>query len=418
MKAITFLGIKPTETCYLFPDGREHVAPYFGVALARFLPELQLRVLVTEATRSHFEQIFLPQVEDYVADVQPIPIPDGRSDNELWDIFQAVVNGVETGESVVFDITHGFRSLPFLSFLSVAYLRTVKQIALQGVFYGNLEASDRSGEISRTPVIDLTRFVELFDWMIGADRFVRFGDARDLAKLLDERHRQMKPDPLTADKAELSAWNNSPVKQTASSLTRASRALRVVRPTEAMDASAQVCAQLPAALASSAALAQPFTLLGHHMLESFKPIALDRQTQQRNPQQALSTERRLIGWYLERNQVFQAVALAREWLISWAMVRLGMQEDLLGKSARSSVEKELGQALQQRQQKTIDVATEETQVDLGALPSREEVVQLYGELGDLRNDLMHAGKRKGALPAQKVEEKAHKLYGRLKALPC
>jgi hypothetical protein len=185
-----------------------------------------------------------------------------------------------------------------------------------------------------------------------------------------------------------------------------------------MDASAQVCAQLPAALASSAALAQPFTLLGHHMLESFKPIALDRQTQQRNPQQALVTERRLIGWYLDRNQVFQAVALAREWLISWAMVQLGMQEDLLGKNTRSSVEKELGQALQQRKQKTTDVAAEETQVDLSALPSHEEIVQLYGELGDLRNDLMHAGKRKGALPAQKVEERAHTLYGRLKALPC
>ncbi len=419
MKAITFLGATAAhETTYVLADGREHTAPFFGVALARFIPDLTMRVFVTEnAKETHLER-FLNLVEDNVIDVQPVDIPDGGNDEELWRIFQAVVDAVEPEEAVVFDITHGFRSLSFLSFLAVAYLRVVKKIRLEAVLYGNFEARDRSVTPHRAPVIDLTRFVELFDWMVGANRFVRFGDARDLARLLNARHQSIKPDPRTAGKADLSAWNDSPVKKTASSLMRASRALRVVRPAEAMDASARICKQLPAALETSTALAQPFALLGDHVLESFAPIALGAEEQKADPLRALTTERALISWYLERNQIFQAVALAREWLVSWTMTQLGMQDSLLKKSAREAIERALGLELQKRKAKSTGAPAKEALPDLGSLPSSDEVVRLYGELGDLRNDLMHAGKREHVLPADEVEKRAEALYRRLEALVC
>jgi len=316
MKAVTFLGATTAyETTYVLDDGREHTAPFFGVALARFVPDLEMRVFVTEKAReTHFAR-FEALVEDYVADVQPVDIPDGNTDAELWTVFQKVVDVVAPEESVSFDITHGYRSLPFLAFLSAAYLRTVKRARLEAVYYGNFEARDKSTP-PRAPVIDLTRFVELFDWMVGADRFVRFGDARDLANLLHTQHERIKPDPRTADKAAMSAWSGSPLKRAASNLTRASRALRVVRPADAMDASERIRAQLPDAVRSSQELARPFTLLSQHILDSFAPIALSEKEQKRDPAQALAIERNLIGWYLERNQTFQAVALAREWLIS------------------------------------------------------------------------------------------------------
>ncbi|MDW8147537.1 MAG: TIGR02221 family CRISPR-associated protein [Roseiflexaceae bacterium] len=201
MKAITFLGIRPTETCYVFPDGREHVAPFFGVALAQFIPNLSMRVFVTEAVYQLYNDNFLPAVKGNVKDAQPVRIPDGRNDLELWEIFQTVIDAIEPEEAVIFDITHGFRSLPFLSFLAAAYLRVVKNIRLEGVYFGNFEARDQSVTPHRTPVLDLTAFVELLDWMVGADYFVRFGDARDLARLLQAQHERIKPDPHTASKA-------------------------------------------------------------------------------------------------------------------------------------------------------------------------------------------------------------------------
>lgn len=416
MKAITFLGATTAyETTYVLDDGREHTAPFFGVALARFVPDLKMSVFVTKLAREKHLARFEALVEDYVANLEPIDIPDGGDDEELWTVFQKVVDAVEPQEAVIFDITHGYRSLPFLSFLSAAYLRTVKRVRLGAVYYGNFEARDTSVTPNRAPVIDLTRFVELLDWMIGADRFVRFGDARDLAELLQAQHARSKPDPSTASKAEMAAWSQSPVKHTANNLTRVSRALRVVRPAEAMDASYTVYTQLPAAIRSIEALARPFAPLSEHVAESFAPIACDLQAQKENPVQTLQIEGKLIAWYLERNQTFQAVALAREWLVSWIMVQVGMVDRLLEKEAREIVERAIGRQVQRLRNMTVQVQ-DDAQLDLSGFPNISDVAQLFSDLGDLRNDLMHAGKRKGALEANSVEEKVQKLWKKLQML--
>ncbi len=418
MKAITFLGAATAyETTYVLANEREHTAPFFGAALARFIPDLTMRVFVTEKAKEMHLDRFLSLVEDYVADVQPVDIPDGGNDADLWRIFQAVVDAVEPEEAVVFDITHGFRSLPFLSFLAAAYLRVVKKIRLEAVLYGNFEARDQSVTPHRAPVIDLTRFVELFDWMVGADRFVRFGDARDLAQLLNAQHERIKPDPHATDKRAMSAWGNSPLKHTANNLTRASRALRVVRPAEAMDASKRIRTQLPEAVQSSQELARPFALLSQHLLDSFAPIALSEAEQKRDPRRTLVVERELIAWYLERNQTFQAVALAREWLISWMMVQVGMAEQLMDKDARLRAERSIGQRVQRLKAKASEERQEEDYVlDVSAIPNVDEVAQLFNQLGELRNDLMHAGKRKGALTAETVENKVQTLWSQLRVL--
>ncbi|WP_298402269.1 TIGR02221 family CRISPR-associated protein [uncultured Chloroflexus sp.] len=409
MKAITFLGIKPTETCYVFPNGQEHTAPFFGLALAQFIPNLIIRVFVTTATSQLYEKEFRPAVQ--CQGVEPIHIPDGRDDAELWEIFQRVVNSIDEGEEVIFDITHGFRSLPFLSFLAAAYLRKAKKIQLKHVFFGNFAARDQSVTPNRTPVLDLTNFVELLDWMVGADLFVRFGDARDLANLLRAQHKRVKPDPKTASKDEMSAWNNSPIKTTADNLTTVSQALRVVRPAEVMKVSRQICQQLPEAISSVGSLAKPFQPLAQQVVDSFQKIACGDHE--------LEAERELIGWYLERDQIFQAVALMREWLVSWVMVQLGMSDQqLLEKEARANVEKVLGKAIREVRGADPEKGEEHTD-DLSKLqtPVRKKVVNLYNQIGDLRNDLMHAGKRKESKSAKIVEQQAKKLYEEIKKLP-
>ncbi|MGC8950153.1 TIGR02221 family CRISPR-associated protein [Chloroflexus sp.] len=405
-KAITFLGVRPQETCYVFPDGREHVAPFFGLALAQHLPDLDLVVFTTELTAQFYRQYF---ASAQVASIRAVSIPDGRDDDELWRIFQNVVEVIEPNEAVVFDITHGFRSLPFLSFLAAAYLRKVKAIQLKHVFFGNFEMRDQSVTPHRTPVLDLTNFVELLDWMVGADLFVRFGDARDLATLLHTQHNRVKPDPKTASNDEMAAWNKLPIKATANNLTKVSKALRVVRPAEVMEVSKQIYQQLPNAISSVGSLAMPFEPLAKQVINSFQKIALGDNE--------LKAEWELISWYLERDQIFQAVALMREWLVSWVMVQLGKDGELLEKKERQLVEQALGAAVQAQSGGTGKEEKEEIHVNLNAIPSLKEVIDLYNQLGDLRNDLMHAGKRKHQLSAEKVEKHVKNVFDQLQKLP-
>ncbi len=103
------------------------------------------------------------------------------------------------------------------------------------------------------------------------------------------------------------------------------------------------------------------------------------------------------------------------------MVQLGKGEQLLNKSDREQVERALGAAAQQRRRKSAEeekaADDRRTSIDLSTIPSNEEVIKLFEQLGDLRNDLMHAGKRENALSAQNVENHVQKLRVQLEQLP-
>ncbi|RLT34946.1 MAG: TIGR02221 family CRISPR-associated protein [Chloroflexi bacterium] len=410
MKAITFLGATQAhETTYVMPDGREQTAPFFGVALARFYPDLSMQVFVTEKARQMHWADFQRLTEDFVAELEPVDIPDGANEAQLWTLFQSVVDAVDDGEQVIFDITHGFRSLPFLSFLAAAYLRTVKRIELEAVLYGNFEARDQTVKPNRAPVIDLTEFVALLDWMTAADRFIRFGDAQDLARQLE----RTKPDYRRVSKEALSDWSNS-VGKVASAMSQLSLSLRLLRPYAAMTGSDALRSRLLDAAGSHSANPRPFQILSRRVSEAYAPLALTESQIDQDPIGLLGIERELVSWYLDRNQLVQAVAVAREWVVSWAMIHLGHRE-FLDRDAREGVEGLLGQAIQAQKQN----GTNPSQANslLASLPGVDRAVDIYAQLGNVRNDLMHAGKRKGALTAKTLDRKARELCSRLDELP-
>lgn len=410
MKAITFLGAtKAWETTYVMPDGREHTAPFFGAALARFYPGLSMKVFVTEKAREMHWDHFQRLTEDFVAEMDPVDIPDGADEAQMWTLFQSVVDAVDDREEVIFDITHGFRSLPFLSFLAAAYLRTVKHIELEAVLYGNFEARDQTVTPQRAPVIDLTEFVSLLDWMTAADRFIRFGDAQDLARQLEGS----KPDHHTASKEVMSDWTRN-VGRIAGTLAQLSQSLRMLRPRDAMIGSALLRARLLDAAGSAAVHPRPFQVLSRQISDAYSPLALDEQQIVNDPAAELAVERELLHWYLERSQLVQAAAVGREWIVTWVMLHLNYT-DILDQDTRRGVEDLLGSAIQER--KRSGVLPSQTKSVLTPIPAIDSAIDLYGQLVNTRNDIMHAGKRKGAMPVKTLDQKVRELCRRVDDLP-
>jgi CRISPR-associated DxTHG motif protein len=58
--------------------------------------------------------------------VEWVDIPEGRSEQELWEIFDRVASAVDEGDTILLDITHAFRSIPMIVFAVAAYLRRTK----------------------------------------------------------------------------------------------------------------------------------------------------------------------------------------------------------------------------------------------------------------------------------------------------
>lgn len=421
MKAISFLGAGPAfETTYCLPDGREHTAPFFPAALVRFYPVDTLLVFVTAGARAMHYAHLAALAEDFVAAIVPVDIPDGRDETELWQIFSTVADAVQPDDRVIFDITHGFRSLPFLSFLAAAYLRAVKRVTLEAVLYGALEAGDRSVKPARAPVFDLSRFVTLLDWLTAADRFVRFGDARDLADLL--RDRAATPVHLAAAAGDRAA------QQTANTLKRAATAmenvalpLRLTRPLEMMAAAASFDQALAAAQPAFSQWAPPLALVAGEVRSAYAPFGLAAPLDAANLAQSLAIQRDLVLWYLEKEQIIQAATLGQEWLLSWTMASLGegpLDNQLKRQQISSLLGAEAKRLREEREQsKRSGEAISFVAPRLERVPQPVRTLDLFNQLGQVRNDLNHAGFREGRMAAAALAARTGELCLQLMDLP-
>ena len=115
-----------------------------------------------------------------------VKMPEGRSKEEIWQIFNVLFSCVNEGDEIWLDVTHGFRSIPMLVLTAVPYLRLLKKAEVKSITYGAYEAKGSDGTV---PIFDLTDFVGLMDWTNAAGNFVRYGIFDDCKKLMEEANR-------------------------------------------------------------------------------------------------------------------------------------------------------------------------------------------------------------------------------------
>ena len=225
---VTFLGksreSKDTgyrKTVYQFPDGATDETAFFGLALSRHLKPDAIVILGTHssqwdvlvenlaeegeaedvriqlieaATSGNVTQSLLDDVAPLMkrsvdCDVHPRLIPFGQDERQQYAILDAVADAVPNGD-VSFDLTHGFRHLGMVGFLSAFMLERVRDLTVRGLWYGALDMTrDRI-----TPVLELDGLVRVRRWVDALNQFDATGDYGVFAKLLID-------DGVPADKA-------------------------------------------------------------------------------------------------------------------------------------------------------------------------------------------------------------------------
>jgi hypothetical protein len=407
MNLLTFLGTADyKETTYVLND-RRYTTHYCPAAIAHFYhPETSLVVVTKDAKAKHFESLAdeISQVTRPVA----VPIPDGHSEADLWRIFEALTQTVSEGDELIVDITNGFRSLPFLSFLAVAFLRLARRVNVQYIYYGAYDARNKANE---SPIFNLTPFVTLLDWTIATDRFTRFGDASDLAALLREG---IPPGPEMRDDLYAREVGNG-LKSAAKAMEDVSLALRLTRPLETMQASHTLVQLLQQAAPAITQKAPPFGLLAEQIQSSYQPLAQANPLQQSNWQENLIIQLNLIDWYLEKGQVVQALTLAREWLVS-ALIYHFKGESLINKTVRLPIEDALNNEAERLRGGNRPSKETIYQASFQALSNHEEIGKLWDQLGNLRNDIAHVGMKPHPGQADILRKNAQQLFPRLQTL--
>ena len=327
MKAFTFLGKGPLyKSTYVF-DGEECETQFFAEAIVKFFSPDSLYFFATESAEKEpvsndnkCERLkFLMELLGKETEIVPIQIEEGADEEELWKIFDTVVGEIKDNDKVLFDITHGFRSLPFLTFLALAYVRNVRNgVEIERVIYGAFDAVDRDNP--RKPVFDLTPFVSLLDWLGAVTMFQRTGDARPIAGLV--------PGDI------------------ASALTDLSNALLTNRTLEAQSAAMNFNRFI-----SDDSQRPPFQMLVDQLRKSYWKMAVDKPSEK--PKDSLKAQYEQIKWYMKNQHYLQAITLMREWLISFEC--FFYEGHWLQRDTREDAQKGLNEPYKDIQEEVIDL---------------------------------------------------------------
>jgi len=119
-------------------------------------------------------------------------IPYGMDEKEQSEILEIMAKDVHAEDQVSLDLTHGLRHLPMLGLLSAMYLQTLKQVSINGIYYGALELTENE----KTPVMRLDGLLKIADWINALHGFDKTGDIAPFSKLLQQ-------EGMVAETAEL-----------------------------------------------------------------------------------------------------------------------------------------------------------------------------------------------------------------------
>jgi len=302
-KIITFLGVRPIETKYEY-DGRTYTGRVFPEALRQFVPYDEMLVFVTpEAQASTWP------VLDALGDkrIRRIPIDKGQSVQEMWKWFDKILDRVADHDTVIFDITHGLRSIPFLVFVFAAFLKAARNVTIKAIYYGAYELGNPN-EGKPAPVIDLSDFVAMFDWLTATEQFTQTGNARNLSILLNPQHAK-----------------EGVLAEAANTLNTISQAARLCQPFTLMQEAGKLEQALNRAQQELKVIAPPFNVLKKQVVDAFGQFQDDGN----DTAKMLQTEFKLVEWYYQKGQIIQAITLAREWLIDAVTHRLNQPLDYL-----------------------------------------------------------------------------------------
>lgn len=392
MKCLSFLGAgNLKETDYLYA-GRDCRTCVIQEAIIQFLEPDEIYLLHTDWAYTENGRQVRETLERYGnTKITWIKIPEGRSEEELWEIFGIIVDTIDHGEEIVFDITHGFRSLPFIAFLVCAYLRAAKDVSISKIIYGAFASLSDSS----SPVFDLTPFITLLDWTYAIQAFGDYVDAspiRDLVSEIQARaYKSRQPQPPVI----LAPWSDN--------LNGFTSAVRLARPVDAIKKSAGIADMADRVNREIGRYVAPMGPLTEKIFSvgTFSEGVRDTDTFSR---ELAESQRRLVRYQVDKGLYLQALTVARELLVSVLIFTMGDGDQWLRKNVRENAEKTYGAASKKIQGKNY-FETAYTNLFF-SLDSWKDLTGIWDQVTELRNDLAHAGMSDNPKSLKKIAGKA------------
>ena len=334
---LTSLSQYPKDAVY-FLGGKTAAANQSPLALMQLLPPERLpQEIIVLCTEKLLEDQF-SRVKELIelggstvgrpsrrVEARALLIPDGKNTGELWNILHLLLDAVPPDCRLTLDLTHGYRSFPFLFFTAVLYLKALRSVHIEAVCYAMFESAE-----TEKPFIDLSLILDMVEWFYATRTFRETGQAGRLIAMLN---------PFEECPAALHGDERRPYKQVESlrkSFESAAAAYIQALPLEFGDFAAGLMNKLkdplPEHLLEKVPL--PGELFGE--IRSFiEPFAFpDRRKNKAGiplDKQELARQVGIIDTCLRQGHVNHAIGLIREWIVSAARFSQSGVEQIEGR---------------------------------------------------------------------------------------
>lgn len=126
---------------------------------------------------------------------QAVHIPEGKSTEEMWELFEVIYSQLQEGDELYLDITNSFRYLPMLLVVLVNYAKMLKNVTVKAIFYGNYDARDKVSNVA--PIMDFLPLSVLQDWTSATSDYLRYGQVEKLYDFSESSINPILKDPST-----------------------------------------------------------------------------------------------------------------------------------------------------------------------------------------------------------------------------
>lgn len=331
---------------------------------------------------------------------------DGRSEYEIGEMFDLVFNQINDGDEIIFDISHGFRSLPMLVIIILNYARALKDIKIKGIYYGAFELLGTLRDVKKmhiedrnAPIFNLTPFVHLFNWTVAIDDFLTYGDAKDINELTNEGLTPILRATEGKDKSAQNLKNLSTKLKKMTELIQTSRGLSVIRDFDFNNLRELISYNKESIL-------KPINPLLDEISDKIKGF---NNTDIENGYAA-------VEWCIEHNLIQQGYTILQETMITEIVAKHFGEAEIANRDKRELVSQAINIKHMRIPEDKWNKAAESNKDVVKKIMSEldDDFIRIFDSVSQYRNDIDHAGFRDSPHKPEGLNRKLKEYYEKLK----
>ena len=341
-----------------------------------------------------------------MANILAKDVPEGRSEREIWDIFEIVLNEISDGDEVVFDITHGFRSLPMLVITILNYARVLKSIKINGIYYGAFESLGNVSGVERkdvkdrnAPIFNLTPFAGLFNWTGAIDDFLTYGDAKNINAFTKEEVKPILRNTKGKDTYAKNLKNTGEQLEKLTKLIQTSRGASLIRDFDFKNLKKLINLNKKSTL-------KPLNPLLDKISNKIKGF---RNNDVVNGYAA-------VKWCIEHNLIQQGYTIFQETMITEVVVKHFGKDEIANRDKRRLVSQAISIKHRNIPENEWDKPARSNKNDVRRVIDGldDNFVKIYDSISQYRNDINHAGFGENSHKPEYLEKQLKEYYEKFK----